>query len=210
MKTPNHPFLAIAALALSALAPVARADGPGPLEIAIGTGFVHGHGPAAGGMMPEVQDLAGSGAAVRGELGWRIDARWLVGAYCEADAFAGGDAGTDRASGGAAGVQGQFHVSPAARVDPWVGVGAGWRVLAVEHDAGTHVLQGLDLARLQVGLDYRVSPRLAVAPSVGVAFTEYLSEKVPGASSFRDLEDRKVGAYVFAGVSGRVDVLGGR
>ncbi len=73
---------------------------------------------------------------------------------------------------------------------------------------GTHVMQGIDLARLQVGLDYRVSDRLAVAPVLGFAMTELLSERRPGASGYSDVEDRKIGHFVFAGVSGRFDVLG--
>jgi hypothetical protein len=109
----------------------------------------------------------------------------------------------------AAGIEGQLHLAPTARLDPWIGFGFGWRGLWLEHSAGTHAMQGLDLARLEVGLDYRVSDRLAVAPTVGLAFTQLLSEKRPGASGYSDIEDRKTGHFLFAGVNGRFDVLGG-
>jgi hypothetical protein len=202
-------FQAVVALAFAAYAALARADGPGPLEVGVATGFTRGHGPAAGGMMPELQDLAGNGGAVRVDIGWRIDPRWMIGTYAETGRLAKGDRGTDGMTSVAAGVQGQLHLAPAGVLDPWVGLGAGWRGLWLDHAMGTHVLQGIDLARVQVGVDYRVSERLAIAPTIGIAFTKLLAEKRPGASGYADVEDRDVGHFLFAGVSGRFDVLGG-
>ena len=112
-------------------------------------------------------------------------------------------------TGVAAGLQGQLHARPRSDLDPWVGVGAGWRGLWLEHHAGTHVMQGIDVARLQLGIDYRVSERVSLAPTIGVAWTEMLSEKRPGARGYSDIDDREVGRFLFAGVSGRMDVLGG-
>ncbi|HEY6002141.1 MAG TPA: hypothetical protein VIV57_04645 [Anaeromyxobacter sp.] len=34
-------------------------------------------------------------------------------------------------------------------------------------------------------------------------------EKRPGATSYSNISDRKVAAFVFAGLSGRMDILGG-
>jgi hypothetical protein len=198
---------AMVALAFAAYAALARADGPGPLELGVATGYTRGHGPAAGAMMPDLQDLAGNGGAVQVDVGWRIDSRWMVGTYAEVGRLAAGEPGTDGMTSVAAGIQGQLHLAPAARLDPWIGVGAGWRGLWLEHAMGTHAMQGVDLARIQVGLDYRVSGRLAVAPVLGFAVTELLSEKRPGASGYSDVEDRQTGHFVFAGVSGRFDVL---
>jgi hypothetical protein len=202
-------FQAVVAAALAAFALFARADGPGPLELGVATGYVRGHGPAAGGMMPNLQDLAGNGATVRLELGWRIDPRWMVGPYADVGRLARGERGTDGMTSVAAGLEGQLHLSPAARLDPWIGLGVGWRGLWLEHTVGTHVMQGLDLARVEVGLDYRVSDRLAIAPTVGIAVTKMLSEKRPAASGYSDIEDRKTGHFFFAGLTGRFDVLGG-
>lgn len=158
--------------------------------------------PAAGEMMPDLQDLAGNGASLQIGVGQRIDARWLVGTYAELGRLASGDEGSDGMTSAAAAIQGQIHLDPSARLDPWIALGAGWRALWLGHTAGTHVLQGLDLARMQVGVDYRVSDGLAIAPTVGIAATQLLSEKRPGARSYSDIEDRKTGHFVFAGVSG--------
>ncbi len=205
----KNGFQAIVALALIAYATMARSQDPGPLELGVTAGFTRGHGPAAGGMMPDLQDLAGNGASIQVDVGWRVDARWLVGTYVELGRLAAGDEGTDGMTSAAAGLQAQLHLAPAARLDPWIGLGAGWRGLWLDHGAGTHVLQGLDLARIQLGLDYRVSDRLAIAPTLGLAVTQLLSEKPPGASRYTDIEDRRTGHFLFAGLRGRFDVLGG-
>jgi hypothetical protein len=201
-------FQLVVASSLIAFATLARADVPGPLEIAVGTGYTRGLG-SAGGRMPGLQHLAGDGGALRLEIGWRIDPRWMIGVYQEGALFAAGHEGTDGMTASAAGVQGQFHVRPLAALDPWIGVGFGWRGLWLDHGMGTHSMQGLDLARLQVGVDYRVSPRFSLAPVVGVSATEILKEKRPGATSYANVSDRKVSAFVFAGLSGRMDILGG-
>jgi hypothetical protein len=196
----------VVAVALVAYAALARGDGN--LELGVATGYTGGHGPAAGGMMPELQDLAGNGGAVRVEVGWRIDPHWMVGPYVEVARLARGESGTDGTTSAAAGLQAQYHVAPARRLDPWLGAGLGWRGLWLDHAAGTHAMQGLDVARVELGVDYRVSDRLAVAPTIGLAFTRLLSEKAPGASGYSRLEDRETGHFLFAGVTGRFDVLG--
>lgn len=201
-------FQVFVALLLVAFATLAKADAPGPFEIAAGTGYTRGLGPA-GGHMPGLQHLAGDGGALRLEAGWRFDPRWAVGCYHEGALFASGHAGTRGMTAAAAGIQGQFHARPFAALDPWVGLGFGWRGLWLDHGMGTHAMQGFDLARFQVGLDYRVSPRFSLAPVLGVSATEFLKEKRPGATSYTNISDRKVSAFVFAGLSGRVDILGG-
>lgn len=207
IKTRGLPLFAAAALA--ALAPHARAADPGPIELGVSTGYTRGVGRAAGMMMPTLQDLAGHGGAVKVDVGWRLDPTFLVGVYVEADRLGRAERGTEGMTGAAAGVQAQLHLDAGSTLDPWIGVGTGWRGLWLEHAAGTHALQGLDLARVQLGLDYRVSRRLHLAPTVGITLTELLSEKRPGAAGYSDLEERRTGSFLFAGVSGRFDVLGG-
>lgn len=201
-------FQVVIALSLAAFATLTRADVPGPLDVAVGTGYARGIG-APGGKMHGLQHLAGNGGALRLEVGWRFDPRWTIGLYQEGALFAEGHEGTDGMTSSAAGVQAQFHVRPLESLDPWIGLGFGWRGIWIDHGMGTHAMQGLDLARLQVGVDYRVSPRFSLAPVLGVTATEFLKEKGPGATSYSNLSERKVSAFVFAGLSGRMDILGG-
>ncbi len=194
----------LVALSLVGVAALGRADDGSALEIEVGTAYAQGVGSAAGGTMPTLQSLAGGGGALREEVGWRIDRRWMVGVYHENVLLAAGDVtGTDRVSGHALGLEGRLHLAPSARVDPWIGLGAGWRSLAIDHAGGTHELQGVDLARVQVGADWRLSRSFGVAPVLGVSVTEFLSEKRPGARDAMDLADRGVGAFLYAGVAGR-------
>lgn len=175
-------------------------------ELSLGLGYGQGVGPVAAGL-PRLQDLGDPGVTVLIDAGWRIDPRFLVGAYGEVSAFEGGSlAASDHATSVGAGVQGQFHVMPTARWDPWIGVGFGWRAFRATTDVGSYKLHGLDLARIRLGVDYRASPHVAIGPVLGVTLTEFLSEKHPGSEGYTDTTDRKVNTFVFAGLAGRFDL----
>ena len=53
---------------------------------------------------------------------------------------------------------------------------------ALELGVGIGHHQGLDLARVQVGVDYRLAENFSVAPTVGVSLTEFLSQEPAGAN----------------------------
>lgn len=197
----------VVAVSLIGFAAVARGDAGSGLELEIGTSYTQGVGAAAGGTMPTLQTLAGGGGALRELVGWRIDPRWMVGVYHENVLLAAGDLpGSDRVTGHALGLEGRFHLAPSAPLHPWIGLGAGWRSLSIDHGGGTHELQGIDLARVQIGADWRVARSFGVAPVVGVSLTEFLSEKRPGESDAMDLADRSVGAFFYAGITGRLEL----
>jgi hypothetical protein len=192
------------AVALVGFATLTRADAGSGLEIEVGTAYAQGVGAAAGSTMPTLQTLADGGGALRETVGWRIDRRWMVGVYHENVLLAAGELpGTDRVTGHALGLEGRLHLAPFDRVDPWIGLGAGWRSLSIDHGSGTHELQGVDLARVQVGADWRLSQAFGVAPVVGVSLTEFLSERRPGESGAMDLPGRSVGAFFYGGIAGR-------
>lgn len=194
-------FIAAASPALAEIAAPSNA-----LELGIGVGYHQGFGPIAAGV-PTLQGLSTAGAALKLDVGWRIDPRWMVGGYVEGSLQgAGNEPRSDHANGLAAGIQGQFHILPLEKYDPWIGVGFGWRGLWADRGFGTQALQGLDLARLQLGVDYRMTESFSLAPMVGVSLTRFLSEKPAGANSYRDTSDRKLDTFVFAGFGGRFDL----
>ncbi len=196
-----------------ACAGVARAQEVAPpsnnsFELTLGLGYGQGLGPVASGT-PRLQDLGTVGGTLEVGAGWRINPNWMLGAYTEISYFDGGKlANSDTAMSLAAGVQGQFHVMPGRRFDPWIGLGAGWRGYwgSLVGTSSDYKLQGVDFARLRIGVDYRVSPTVAVGPVLGLTLTEFLSEKKPGAASYTDTNDRKFNTFVFAGVQGRFDM----
>ena len=89
-------------------------------------------------------------------------------------------------------------------------LGTGWRGLWLDPDQGKQTsLQGLELARVQLGVDYRVSEDIAIAPVVGGSLTMFVSQDAPMTDGYTEIQDKKVGFVGFAGLAGRFD-LGGR
>jgi hypothetical protein len=176
------------------------------LELSAGLGYGQGLGPVGRGV-PTLQQLGNAGGTLQLNAGWRIDPRWEVGVYGEYGLYSSGSrSDSNHAVSAAAGIQGQFHALPAHRTDPWVGLGFGWRGYWGDVDSGKYRLQGLDLVRLQAGVDYRLTPSLAIGPVAGATVSYFLSEKAPGASHYSDTESRKADTFVFAGVGGRFDL----
>ncbi|WP_176064077.1 hypothetical protein [Anaeromyxobacter diazotrophicus] len=175
-------------------------------ELRLASGYGQGLGPVAAGV-PTLQELGSAGGTLLVDLGYRLDPRWEVGVYGEFGLFGAGKLpGGDQAFSLGAGLQGQLHLAPAGRFDPWVGLGVGWRGYWSDLHGGAYGLQGLDLARFQVGLDYRVAPTFAVGPVAGITLTKFLSAEPLGANGYNDTRDRKVNAFVFGGVGGRFEL----
>ncbi|HZZ83970.1 MAG TPA: hypothetical protein VFE30_05495 [Anaeromyxobacteraceae bacterium] len=175
-------------------------------ELSLAAGYGQGLGPVASGV-PTLQGFGKAGGSFTLNAGWRISPRWEAGLYGEFGDFSSGNlAGSDHALTAAAGLQGQFHLLPAAQLDPWVGLGAGWRGYWSRINGNDYGLQGLDLVRLQAGVDYRLTRQLSVGPVAGITLTGFLSHEPIGASGYSDTHDRKVDTFVFAGIGGRFDL----
>ncbi len=104
----------------------------------------------------------GEGIASEVGLGVRTTPRWsvaIVGQYGELARERG-----DRVQTGRAGLTVAYHVLPEGRLDPWFGVGTGYRFA---HTDGAS-LHGFEIARIIAGADVRASPPLAVGPLVSV------------------------------------------
>ena len=72
------------------------------------------------------------------------------------------------------------------------------------------MLQGLELARLQVGVDYRVSEDVSLAPVIGGSLNMFVSQDSPMTSDYNEISDKKVNFVGYAGIAGRFDVGGRR
>jgi outer membrane protein W len=180
------------------------------LELGVAAGYAQGVGDIAKGR-GTVQDLSGPGGAFEVDVGYRLSPQFMIGVYGTGAQFAKGDSladGTDVRSV-TAGVQANYHFRPNYTVDPWVGLGSGWRGLWLSPDAGKDTsMQGWELARLQVGADYRISPEVAITPVLGADLSMYLTENGPGLSGYTNISDPRVNVAFFAGIGARFDVLG--
>ena len=181
------------------------------LELSAAAGYAQGGGPIAGDMA-HLEDVAGAGGVVELAASYRINPTFAVGAYGTLSTYATGDDidGDTNVLGASAGIQGIAHLRPQRSVDPWVSLGTGWRGLWLSPDQGKNTsLQGLELARLQVGVDYRITEDVAIAPVVGGSLGMFVSQDSPMTDGYSELQDKKVNFVGFAGLAGRFD-LGGR
>lgn len=180
-----------------------------PFEIGLAGGYTQGAGGA--GLIGNIEDVAGPGGTVELQLGFRAGTRFGAGVYGAVARFRHGDAISDgsRAYGATAGVQAVWHSSDARSIDPWVSVGAGWRGLWINRvGAPPSSMQGIELLRLQLGIDYRLSAHLAVAPVISASLSMFLVENAVMPDDFTPVQDKRLNLYGFAGVLGRFD-LGG-
>jgi hypothetical protein len=63
------------------------------------------------------------------------------------------------------GLEGFFHFLPGAMFDPWVGLGFGYEYVTLEGPSGSGAslsYRGWQIVNVQAGIDYRVTPDLAV------------------------------------------------
>ncbi len=171
-------------------------------ELTLGTGYTEGFGQFT--QSTGMPSVAQEGMALDLGLGYRIDPHWMVGAMGEYNELQAERA--DSARGVVAGLQVGYHMLPAQRVDPWVSLGSGYRWLwEVHHDTNTSLLtQGLQMARLLVGVDIRTGRDFAIGPVIGADLDEFLAQG-NGAIS-----NPSVVTFVHAGLMGRFDLGGER
>jgi hypothetical protein len=179
----------------------------GPFEVVIAGGYTQGAGGA--GMIGNIEDVAGPGGTVELQLAYRVSPGFSAGVYGAAARFRHGDAIGDgsRAYGASAGLQAVWHTSETRSVDPWFSVGVGWRGLWIDRvGIPASSMQGVEIARLQLGIDYRLSPWLAVSPVISASLSMFLVENAPMPTDFTVVEDKRLNLYGFAGVLGRFDL----
>jgi hypothetical protein len=199
-------------LGLLLLTAVARAESPGgidqpvertdrTIDLAFGAGNHLGLG-SVGGAPARLQDLSGGGTTLEIGLGYRLKPAWVLGVYATGSRFAGHDASGVEASvlSSSAGVQVTWHARPDMFVDPWLALGTGWRAMWLNGDVGRGTSHGLDLARVQAGLDFRLLSSFALAPVIGADWSAELwsDPPVPGRTG--------VNAFLFAGALARLQV----
>jgi hypothetical protein len=130
------------------------------------------------------------------DVGYRLTPALVLGVYAlygvvlpkagaVGDPLGGGcPEGLDCTGGGVRfGVQAQYHFSPAAFVDPWLGLGVGYewitshvegQVIGLPIDVRTEH-SGPELLHLQGGVDLRTSAALAFGPFAALSLMQYTS-----------------------------------
>src|SRR5438128_2114354 len=178
-------------------------------EIGVGFGYSQGVGNIAN-SSPTLNDLTHGGAEVQLNAGYRINPNWLVGVYSTVGKYTLGSLTPDGSNvwSATAGAQANYHILPGEQWDPWVGLGVGWRGHWIDRPGGTDSRHGLDLARLQVGVDYKVSPGASISAYVGATATMFLTQSLAQTNAFSDIHDPNVNFFFMGGVMGRFDIMG--
>ena len=175
------------------------------LELTLGTGYTQGFGMLESGV--GVPDALRSGIGVQLGAAYRFNPQWSLGASGQYQEIYAQRANAAR--GLTAGLDGTFHVMPYTRTDPWISLGAGyrslWEVYSSQSDRLTH---GFQLARASVGVDIKASDDVAIAPVIGGDLDTFIWHNSNGSTTA--ISEPRVSTFVFAGIQGRVDVLGRR
>jgi hypothetical protein len=178
------------------------------VELTIGTGYAQGFGNVGTGQVA-LTDISTAGGAVQIGVGYRVIPRLTLGVYGSGALFGRGSqvdssANLYTATGG---VQADWHFLPErSEIDPWVSLGSGWRGFWNDTNQGTASMQGLEVAKLQLGVDYRINSAVAISPVVGADMSVFLTQRAAGESTWRNIESPTINTFLFGGVLGRFDV----
>ena len=103
-------------------------------------------------------------------------------------------------------------MNPFERVDPWVRLGAGYRMLwatGVPNAVDT-LWHGFQVAKLDLGLDLRTDQNIAIGPTVGVDLSYFVWTNPSGAVGDIEIPNKRFVPFVYAGMEGRFDLGGSR
>jgi hypothetical protein len=193
------------------------------LEIGASLGYTQGFGQfsapgaamLAGRPIPSggVDTVAGPGLSTGLNLGYRANPYIRIGWTGQIQKFQaaeelGGDAS---AMGIGTSVDVAFHTNPYHRLDPWVSVGAGHRAIwaAPAGENNNTLIHGLQLAKVQVGMDLRTTRNVAIGPMIG-ADLDMFFWRAPEAGTAAIIGSKKLSTFVYAGVQATFDVAGER
>jgi hypothetical protein len=181
----------------------------GAAEITVGGGYTQPFGQITKGGGNNVEDVANAGGAVEVGIASRMTPWTSVGITGAYEQYATGRTiDTESSARGALfGINAQYHFAPFRRADPWVKLGVGYRMLWQSPSAGPNVMyHGFELAKVQVGVDVRASPMLAIGPMIGADLNLLLWQRSNGENTA--INDPRVNTFVFAGLQARFDTGG--
>jgi hypothetical protein len=179
------------------------------LELKVGGGYTQGFGMIAPNQ--NLRDTVGPGLGVNADIDLRLDPHWSIGIQGEYQEFA--SERNTAARGVATNIGFTYHGAPFLPGDPWLRLGAGYRMLWNENPADRPwaretILHGFELGKATIGWDFRLSEDVGLAPVLGADLNlfEWRLENGGNAS----IGPTQVGTFVYAGLQGRFDIGGSR
>jgi hypothetical protein len=172
-------------------------------ELSVGSGYVHGVGM----LLPE-QSLpasAGGGFAVNGYLDYRFHPRWSLGLHAEWDELSPHNDQAARTLSSTLGAT--YHARPTSSGDPWLRLGAGYRMFS-DINRETTLVHAFELAKLTLGYDIRTDSQVAFSPVIGADVDLFDWQYAFAAHALSAYPSPQVGAFFSAGLQVRVDLCG--
>jgi hypothetical protein len=163
------------------------------------------------------------------DVGYRLSARWMFGAYVMAglvlprtaassDPLGGGcpDGLDCSAFGLRLGLQAQYRFAPGEPLDPWLGFGLGYEWIQSEIEGELFAFPveastshaGPDLLHLQGGLDVALAERLAAGPFLSISAMRYgrCSATLSGDEVACELSEQSWHGWLVLGVRGALEL----
>lgn len=101
-------------------------------------------------------------------------------------------------------IEGQFHILPAAKLDPWLGLGIGYEAFLFSETFGSAknsgAFGGFQFLSLSAGADYRVSDLIAVGPVIDFGMGSYSVASV----NSRHIGDFETALHEWFFIGGRI------
>lgn len=178
----------------------------GGLELGFGTGTATTVGDIGDQM--DAGDTIGTAAQLEVQVGSRLTPHFGLAFYTNGQALTTGSSNGRDVYTAAAGVIATFHARPFDNIDPYISVGTGLRALMIDDD-GLSLGVGVELARVQLGADFRLTESFAIGPVIGASASLYGAIRTPD-RDFAELDDKGVNWTLSAGVAGRFNAFGKR
>jgi len=175
-----------------------------------------GYGQALGqlGDYLPLRDAVINGGAAGLSLGLRYSPHWSVegtGQYQELMTGITQDGGHTTVRGVTMGIQGTYHFLPFRLVDPYASLGTGYRMTwIVPPGAVADLVHGFELAKAVVGVDFRMSPSVAMGPMIGADVNVFVWDNPSGGTRINELPGPRAATFLFAGLGGHFDLGGDR
>lgn len=161
-----------------------------------------------------IGDIADAGGAAGLTLAYRINPRWslgVTGQFHGSSPDSDVETGTD-IGGVAAGLLATLHILPYSRVDPYVALGTGYRVMWIAPPGpdNNQMVHGFEAGRALVGLDFRASKDVAIGPMIGADVNVFLWDNPQTGGGNQRLSGAHPSTFIFAGAAARFDIGGTR
>ena len=180
-------------------------------EIGVGAGYTQPVGYLSAN--EQIGDVVDAGGGFTLDLGYRINPSWGVAWNLQFHESNEDDTFIDEMQirGLVTGLSATFHALPYAGVDPYLTLGGGYRLLwLVSDEIPSRLLHGPEVAKVVLGIDFRLSDSVAIGPALGADVNVFLWSDSDDPAASGAIDDPRPAAFLFAAFTGRFDIGGMR